>query len=79
VAKQGQYRCSVPLRELAQENLVTVGQASLLQELTLGACRRAGFEPRISYVSLRAVGILGLTASNSGIALTIERLFLTLP
>ena len=68
-------RSSVSLPELADENLVTVGQASLLQELTLDACRRAGFEPRISYVSLRAESILALVASNSGIALMMERIF----
>lgn len=68
-------RQSVSLPELAGENLVTVGQASLLQELTLEACRRAGFEPRISYVSLRAESILGLVASNNGIALIMEKIF----
>jgi DNA-binding transcriptional LysR family regulator len=68
-------RSSIALQELADENLITVGRASLLQELTVNACRRAGFEPRISYVSLRAESILGLVASNSGIALMMERIF----
>jgi DNA-binding transcriptional LysR family regulator len=65
----------VSLEELSDENFVTVGRASLLQELTEDACRQAGFEPRISYVSLRAESILGLVASNSGIALMMERIF----
>lgn len=69
------HRPSVSLPELADENLITVGQASLLQELTLEACRQAGFEPRISYVSLRVESILGLVASNSGIALIMEKIF----
>jgi DNA-binding transcriptional LysR family regulator len=43
--------------------------------LTLDACRRAGFQPRISCVSLRPESILGLVASNSGVALTMGRLF----
>jgi len=68
-------RASISLPELADENLITVGQASLLQELTLDACRQAGFEPRISYVSLRVESILGLVAANSGIALIMEKIF----
>jgi DNA-binding transcriptional LysR family regulator len=68
-------RPSVSLVELTDENLITVGKASLIQELAVNACRQAGFEPRISYASLRAESILGLVASNSGIALMMEKVF----
>ena len=68
-------RPSVSLSELADENLITLGKASLIQALAVDACRQAGFEPRIFYASLRAESILGLVASNSGIALMMERVF----
>jgi LysR family transcriptional activator of glutamate synthase operon len=68
-------RPSVSLSELADENLITVGKASLIQALAVDACRKAGFEPRIFYASLRAESILGLVASNSGIALMMKRVF----
>ena len=68
-------RPSVSLKELADENLITVGKASLIQELAVNACRQAGFEPRIFYASYRAESILGLAASNSGVALMMEKIF----
>ena len=68
-------RLSVSLKELADENLITVGKASLIQGLAVDACRQAGFEPRIFYASYRAESILGLAASNSGVALMMEKIF----
>jgi DNA-binding transcriptional LysR family regulator len=68
-------RPSVSLKELADENLITVGKASLIQELMVDACRQAGFEPRIFYASYRAESILGLAASGSGVALMMKRIF----
>ena len=46
-------RQSVSLPELADENLVTVGQASLLQNLTLEACRQALLRAHAELVSSR--------------------------
>lgn len=63
---------AMPIKD---ENLITVGKASLLQELAVNACRQAGFEPRIFYASYRAESILGLAASNSGVALMMEKIF----
>jgi DNA-binding transcriptional LysR family regulator len=68
-------RPSVPLAELADENFIMFDKGTLVHELTVDACRQAGFAPRIFYASLRVESILGLVASNSGIALMMEKIF----
>lgn len=67
-------RKSVALAELADENFIMFDKGTIIHELMLDACRRAGFEPRIFYASLRIESILGLVASNSGIALMMEKI-----
>ncbi len=68
-------RSAVALGELAEENFILFDKGSLVHELSLEACQRAGFEPRVIYVSLRVESILGLVASNSGIALMMARIY----
>jgi LysR family transcriptional regulator, transcription activator of glutamate synthase operon len=68
-------RKSVALAELADENFIMFDKGTLVHELTMDACRQAGFEPRIFYASLRVESILGLVVSNSGIALMMEKIF----
>ncbi len=68
-------RQSVALAELANENFIMFDKGTLVHELTMDACRQAGFEPRIFYASLRVESILGLVVSNSGIALMMEKIF----
>lgn len=68
-------RKSISLAELANENFIMFDKGTLIHELTVDACRQAGFEPRIFYASLRVESILGLVASNSGIALMMEKIF----
>lgn len=68
-------RQSVALAELADENFIMFDKGTLVHELTMDACRQAGFEPRIFYASLRVESILGLVGSNSGIALMMEKIF----
>lgn len=67
-------RKSVSLAELADENFIMFDKGTLVHELTVDACRQAGFEPRIFYASLRVESILGLVVSNSGIALMMEKI-----
>lgn len=78
VAKNHRFaeRESLSLAELAEENFIMFDKGTLIHELTRDACRQAGFEPRIFYASLRVESILGLVASNSGIALMMEKIFL---
>ncbi len=63
------------LAELAEENFIMFDKGTMIHELTMDACRQAGFEPRIFYASLRVESILGLVASNSGIALMMKKVF----
>jgi DNA-binding transcriptional LysR family regulator len=66
-------RPSLALAELADENHVMFEKGTTVRELTVDACRAAGFEPRIIYASLRVESILGLVAANSGVALMMEQ------
>ncbi len=50
-------------------------RGTVVHELAVDACRAAGFEPRIFYASLRVESVLGLVASNSGVALMMEKVF----
>jgi DNA-binding transcriptional LysR family regulator len=68
-------RQSVTLSELTNENFVMFDKGTIVHELTMDACRQAGFEPRIFYASLRVESIIGLVGSNSGIALMMEKIF----
>lgn len=63
------------LAELTSENFIMFDKGTGVHELTVDACRAAGFEPRIFYASLRVESILGLVASNSGVALMMKKIF----
>lgn len=77
VAKKHRFagRKFLSLAELAEENFIMFDKGTMIHELTMDACRHAGFEPRIFYASLRVESILGLVASNSGITLMMEKIF----
>ncbi|MGE5123083.1 MAG: LysR family transcriptional regulator substrate-binding protein, partial [Acidobacteriaceae bacterium] len=61
--------------ELANENFIIFDKAAILHQVILEACRKAGFKPAISYASIRIESILGLVASNIGVALIPGKLF----
>jgi DNA-binding transcriptional LysR family regulator len=63
------------LAQLANENFIMFDKGTGVHELTVDACRTVGFEPRIFYASLRVESILGLVASNSGVALMMKKIF----
>ena len=67
-------RASLALAELANENHIMFDRGTVVHELAVNACRAAGFEPRIFYASLRVESVLGLVASNSGVALMMAQL-----
>lgn len=56
------------------ENHIMFDRGTVVHELAVDACRAAGFEPRIFYASLRVESVLGLVASNSGVALMMAQL-----
>ena len=66
-------RESVSLAELSDENFIMFNKGTLVYELAVTACHSEGFEPRVFYSSLRGASIIGLVASNSGIALMMEK------
>lgn len=66
-------RKSISLSELSDENFIMFSKGTLIHELSINFCRTAGFEPRIFYTASRAASIIGMIASNSGIALMMEK------
>jgi DNA-binding transcriptional LysR family regulator len=66
---------SLALAECSDENFILFDKGTVVHELAVEACHRAGFEPRIFYASLRVESVLGMVADNSGIALVMERVF----
>ena len=68
-------RTSISLSELANENFIMFDKGTIVHELAVDACHKAGFEPRNFYASLRVESILGLVASQAGIALIMEKVF----
>jgi DNA-binding transcriptional LysR family regulator len=66
-------RSCLSVSELSNENFITFNPGTVVHELSVNACRSAGFEPRVYYATLRGASIIGLVASNSGIALMMEK------
>lgn len=66
-------RDSVSLSELADDNFIMFNKGPLMHELSMNACRSAGFEPKVFYSTLRAASIIGMVSSNSGVALLMEK------
>jgi LysR family transcriptional activator of glutamate synthase operon len=68
-------RPALSLTELADENFIMFDKGTVVHELAVDACHNAGFEPCIFYASLRVESILGLVASNAGVALMMEKVY----
>jgi len=66
-------RKSIALKELSEENFIMFNKGTLIHELSMNACQSAGFEPKVFYTASRAASIIGMVASNSGIALIMEK------
>ena len=66
-------RKSISLAELSDENFIMFNKGTLIHEVSMNACRSAGFEPRIFYTASRAASIIDMVSSNSGIALIMEK------
>jgi LysR family transcriptional regulator, transcription activator of glutamate synthase operon len=68
-------RTSISLLELANENFIMFDKGTIVHELAVDACHKAGFEPRNFYASLRVESVLGLVASQAGVGLIMEKVF----
>jgi LysR family transcriptional regulator, transcription activator of glutamate synthase operon len=66
-------RKSLSLSELSNENFIMFNKGTVVFDVAVNACHSAGFEPRVFYSSLRGASIIGLVASNSGVALMMEK------
>ncbi len=66
-------RKSISLADLYNENFIMFNQGTLMHELSMNACKSAGFEPRVFYTASRATSIIGMVSSNSGVALIMEK------
>lgn len=66
-------RKSIALNELADENFIMFNDGTLMHELSVNACKSAGFEPRVFYTAARTTSIIGMVASNIGVSLIMEK------
>ncbi len=66
-------RKSISLTELSDENFIIFNPGTLMHELSMNACKSAGFEPRVFYTASRATSIIGMVSSNLGVALIMEK------
>jgi DNA-binding transcriptional LysR family regulator len=71
VSKKNRHadRSSISLQELANDNFILFDKVTDLHKLIMDECGKAGFEPTIFYSSHRKVSVVGLVATNIGIAL----------
>lgn len=63
----------IHLSELRNENFLFLHQQSILHQISLNACREAGFEPNIVYSGKRAENIVDLVAKGMGISLLMSK------
>ena len=71
VSKKNRHagRSSISLKELANDNFILFDKVTDLHNLILDECGKAGFEPTVFYSSHRKVSVVGLVATNIGLAL----------
>jgi DNA-binding transcriptional LysR family regulator len=71
VSKKNRHasRSSISLKELVNDNFILFDKVTDLHNLILDECGKAGFEPTVFYSSHRKVSVLGLVATNIGLAL----------
>lgn len=62
-------RRKIELADLKDENFIMLAKNSLLYETVINLCQKAGFEPKISFVSDRMSSIFQMVKSNQGVAI----------
>lgn len=62
-------RRKIELADLKDENFIMLAKNSLLYEPVINLCQKAGFEPKISFVSDRMSSIFQMVKSNQGVAI----------
>ena len=69
---------AIPLRMLADEDLLLIDRQTMLYRLCVNACEQSGFEPRIAYTDPRLENLVDLVSRGMGIALLTKQLALYL-
>lgn len=64
---------SVELSDLAQQPFILQSQISVLHSITLTACQKAGFMPRVAQEAAQLSAVLALVRSGLGVALVPSR------
>lgn len=63
----------IMLNELAHESFLFLNKGTVMYNISIKACREAGFEPKISYTGERAENILDLVKEGMGISLLMKK------
>lgn len=66
-------RKTLRLERLAEEDFMLLAPGSLLHELSLKACRDAGFEPHVVFTGQRAENIIDLVGQGMGVGLLMRK------
>lgn len=64
---------SISLNSLAHENFLFLQKGTILYDLSVKACQKAGFEPFISYTGKRAENIIALVQEGMGVSLLMRK------
>ncbi len=59
----------IPLEQLKEEPFLLMDENTALYDLCVSACKKAGFEPKITYCGHRPENIVGLAAKGMGVSL----------
>lgn len=72
-------RTKVDLADLADEPFVLQSRVSVLHSITVAACQKAGYVPRVAQQATQLSAVLSLVRSDLGVALVPSRAALSVP
>jgi DNA-binding transcriptional LysR family regulator len=72
-------RSKVDLADLSDEPFVLQSRVSVLHSITVAACQRAGYVPRVAQQATQLSAVLALVRSDLGVALVPSRVSLAVP
>jgi len=67
---------TIPLRMLADEDLLLMEKQTYLYRLSISACEQSGFEPKIAYTDQRPENLVDFVVKGMGVALLMKQLAL---
>ncbi len=69
-------RKTIPLRMLANEDILLTAKQTMLYRLSISACEQSGFTPKVAYTDHNLGDICELVAKGTGVALLMKQLAL---